>query len=46
MVEQLIANMMQSTTQGFIGVGLIFGYLLLIVFTALKRIAEGDLLHH
>lgn len=46
MLTELVHNMLLSTTPGFIGVTLIFLYLALIVVTALKRIAEGDHMHH
>ena len=41
MLGELFHNMMSSSTQGFVGVSLIFIYLVWIVTTALVRIKEG-----
>jgi hypothetical protein len=46
MIGHLLHNMTESTTQGFIGVTLIFIYMAVIVVTALVRIKQGDHLEH
>ena len=46
MIQELIANMKLSTTQGFVGVGLIVFYFLLILRTAIMRIRRGDHMRH
>lgn len=46
MISELFNNMMHSTPQGFVGVGLIGIYFCVIVTTAFYRIGKGDHLHH
>lgn len=46
MLNELIANAMHSSPQGFVGVTLIFLYFCLIVATSLYRIRKGDHMHH
>lgn len=40
-ISELIENAMHSTTAGFVGVGLIFFYMALIVGTAAYRIYQN-----
>ena len=40
-ITTLVSNMMKSTPQGFLGVGLIFIYLVWMVSMATRRIAEN-----
>ncbi len=46
MVTELFENMMHSTPQGFVGVGLIFFYFVVIVSAAFYRIKKGEHLDH
>lgn len=46
MLEELIANASHSSTQGFIGVGLIAAYFCLIVAVSFYRIYKGDHMGH
>ncbi len=46
MFSELVNNAMHSTPQGFLGVGLIFFYFVLIVLAALYRIKKGEHLEH
>ncbi|WP_203544513.1 hypothetical protein [Desulfovibrio sp. JC022] len=41
MIGELISNMGHSTTAGFVGVSLIFGYLAWMLFMIFRRIEEG-----
>lgn len=47
-ITTLVSNMLHSTPQGFLGVGLIFIYLVWMVSMATRRIAENlkDDHHH
>ncbi|SHN69552.1 hypothetical protein [Desulfovibrio litoralis] len=45
-LNELISNAMHSTTQGFVGVGLIFVYFCVIVGVAFYRIKKADHMHH
>ena len=40
-IFELVNNMYHSTPQGFLGVSLIFAYLVLIVAVAMMRIAQN-----
>ena len=46
MLTELIDNAMHSTSQGFVGVSLIFVYFCFIVATAFYRIKKGEHMHH
>lgn len=46
MLAELWSNMMHSTPQGFVGVGLIGVYFVVIVSVALYRVKKGDHLDH
>lgn len=46
MFLELFENAMHSTPQGFVGVGLIFVYFVIILGSALMRIKRGDHVHH
>lgn len=46
MLDELILNASHSTTQGFIGVSLIFAYFCLIVATSFYRIKKGEHMDH
>lgn len=46
MLSELVHNAMGSTSQGFVGVGLIFFYFVLILDTAAMRIKRGDHVSH
>ncbi len=43
---ELIHNAMQSTMQGFVGVGLIFIYFVIMMWAIVMRIKKGDHVHH
>ncbi len=45
-MSQLIHNAMQSTPQGFVGVGLIFFYFVVMVAAIIYRIKKGEHLDH
>ncbi|EGJ48716.1 hypothetical protein V6C53_14160 [Desulfocurvibacter africanus] len=45
-ISELIENAMHSTTAGFVGVGLIFIYMAVIVGTALVRIYQNTQEEH
>ncbi len=45
-LTELVTNAMHSTPQGFVGVGLIFGYFVLMMGTIVYRIKKGDHVHH
>ncbi|MEZ0575939.1 hypothetical protein [Halodesulfovibrio aestuarii] len=46
MLGELFEGMMHSTPQGFVGVGLIFIYFVVICSTAVYRIKKGEHLDH
>ncbi len=46
MIAELMDNIMHSTSQGFLGVGLIFFYFALIVGAAAMRIAKAEHMDH
>ena len=46
MLGELFEGMMHSTPQGFVGVGLIFIYFVVIFSTAIYRVKKGDHLDH
>ncbi|MDR2893634.1 MAG: hypothetical protein LBV80_11255 [Deltaproteobacteria bacterium] len=46
MIAELMNNVMHSTPQGFLGVGLILFYFVLIVSAAAMRIARADHMNH
>lgn len=46
MLQELVANAMHSTSQGFIGVALIAAYFCLIVAVSFHRIRKGDHMGH
>ena len=46
MITELINNAMHSTPQGFLGVGLIFFYFVLIVGAAAMRIMKAEHMDH
>ncbi len=46
MLAELINNAMHSTLQGFIGVGLIFFYFVVMVAAIFYRIKKGEHVHH
>ncbi len=43
---ELIHNAMQSTPQGFVGVGLIFFYFVVMVAAIVYRVKKGEHLDH
>lgn len=45
-ISELISGMMHSTPQGFVGVGLIFIYFVIILAAAGMRIRRGEHLSH
>ena len=46
MIAELLDNVMHSTPQGFLGVGLIFFYFVLIVGAAAMRIIKAEHMDH
>ncbi|MDL2306759.1 hypothetical protein LJC48_01835 [Desulfovibrio sp. OttesenSCG-928-C06] len=46
MLSELFADMMNSTPQGFVGVGLIVIYFGIILGTAIVRIVKADHMTH
>ena len=46
MLSELFADMMKSTPQGFVGVGLIAVYFVIILGTAVTRIVKADHMDH
>ncbi len=46
MLAELIHTAMQSTLQGFIGVGLIFFYFVVMICAIAYRIKKGEHVHH
>lgn len=45
-ISELISGMMSATPQGFVGVGLIFIYFVIILASAAMRIRRGEHLSH
>lgn len=45
-ISELISNMMGSTPQGFVGVGLIFVYFAIMMAAIAMRIKRGDHVSH
>lgn len=43
---ELIHNVMHSTPQGFVGVGLIFFYFIVMIMAIIHRIKKGEHVHH
>ncbi len=46
MLSDLIHNAMQSSPQGFVGVGLIFIYFVIMIKAIVYRIKKGEHVHH
>ena len=46
MFSQLIESAMHSTPQGFVGVGLIFVYFVIMMCSIVYRIRKGDHMRH
>ncbi len=45
-ISELIANASHSTPQGFVGVGIIFTYFIVMLLAIAYRIKKGDHVHH
>lgn len=45
-IAELVDGMMHSTPQGFVGVGLIFIYFIIMMSAVVMRIRRGDHVHH
>lgn len=45
-ISELVGNMLHSTPQGFVGVGLIFIYFAIMMAAVAMRIHRSDHMHH
>ena len=46
MLSHLFESAMHSTPQGFVGVGIIFIYFIVMMSAIIYRIKKGDHMHH
>lgn len=46
MLEYFIDGVMHATPQGYVGVGIIFTYFIVMMSAIIYRIKKGDHMHH
>lgn len=46
MITELISNAMHSSAQGFVGVGCIFVYFVVMISAIIYRVKRGEHVHH